>query len=156
MFGVLLPIVKYHVLRKADLFSHVSLPSSASITTDVTIKQLREKLQELEGSFDKAVDAKVKERERQLNRQQAENERAQQGEQLALVTKLGSLEQEVATLQAALVRADEARHRYVWREGKRMSFIFSTAFVLSYRTVRRTKIWTSARGWSRRCRRRRR
>jgi hypothetical protein len=77
----------------------------------VTIKQLRAKLEELESSFDTAVDTKVKERERQLSRQQAENERAQQGEQLALVTKLGSLEQEVATLQAALVRAERPAHR---------------------------------------------
>ena len=70
---------------------------------EVTIKQLREKLQELEGSFDKAVNTKVQERERQLARQQEESERAQQNEQLALVTKQGSLEQEIKTLQKALV-----------------------------------------------------
>lgn len=69
---------------------------------EVTIKQLREKLQELEGSFDKAVNTKVQERERQLARQQEESERAQQNEQLALVTKQGSLEQEIKTLQKAL------------------------------------------------------
>lgn len=49
------------------------------------------------------VEARCKERERQLMRQQAETERLQKTDQQQLAVKVGQLEAEIAGLRGALV-----------------------------------------------------
>lgn len=54
--------------------------------------------------MEQVIEARCKERERQMLRQQAETERLQKTDQQQLAAKLGQLEAEISSLRAALVR----------------------------------------------------
>ncbi|XP_064600449.1 protein CASP-like [Liolophura sinensis] len=69
---------------------------------EVTIKQLREKVKEYEERLESAVEARAKEKEKELQRQFSEKERQLQENQLGLAKKLGEAEQKVSSLQKVL------------------------------------------------------
>lgn len=69
---------------------------------EVTIKQLRDKLKELEDKIEATAEARAKEKERELYRGFGEKERQLQETQLSVAKKLGEAEQKVTTLHTAL------------------------------------------------------
>lgn len=69
---------------------------------EVTIKQLKEKLREYEDKLESTADARAREKERELQRLFADKERQLQETQLAIVRKLGEVEQKNAALQSSL------------------------------------------------------
>ncbi|GAB1602343.1 protein CASP-like [Argonauta hians] len=69
---------------------------------EVTIKQLKEKIKEYEERMEATVDAKVKEKEKEVYKTFAEKERQLQETQLAVAKKLGEAEQKVSILRANL------------------------------------------------------
>ncbi|KAJ8312007.1 hypothetical protein KUTeg_009380 [Tegillarca granosa] len=71
---------------------------------EVTIKQLRDKLKELEDKIEATAEARAKEKERELYRGFGEKERQLQETQLSVAKKLGEAEQKVTTLNTEFWR----------------------------------------------------
>ncbi|PIK56943.1 putative homeobox protein cut-like 1 isoform X5 [Apostichopus japonicus] len=79
---------------------------------EVTIKNLREKLKELEDKLESAAQTKADEKERDLQREFVEKERVLQEKQLSAATKLGETEQKNQMLQKALESAQSELFDY--------------------------------------------
>ena len=71
--------------------------------SEVTIKQLREKVREYEDTMEATAQARAKDKEKDLHRQFTEKERHLQEMQMNVAKKLGEAEHRAATLQGGEV-----------------------------------------------------
>ncbi|CAF3789921.1 unnamed protein product, partial [Adineta steineri] len=79
---------------------------------EVTIKQLREKIKDLEDRTESNIQQRVKEKEKELQRIFSEKERQLQSQQFDLVTKYGEMEMRQTQLQSALDHAHQEMFEY--------------------------------------------
>ncbi|CAF1484562.1 unnamed protein product, partial [Adineta steineri] len=79
---------------------------------EVTIKQLREKIKDLEDKTESTIQQRVKEKEKELQRIFSEKERQLQSQQFDLVTKYGEMEMRQTQLQSALDHAHQEMFEY--------------------------------------------
>jgi len=79
---------------------------------EVTIKQLREKIKDLEDKTESTIQQRLKEKEKELQRLFAEKERQIQSNQFDLVTKYAEMEMRQKQLQQALDHAHQEMFDY--------------------------------------------
>ncbi|CAF1667360.1 unnamed protein product [Rotaria magnacalcarata] len=79
---------------------------------EVTIKQLREKIKDLEDKTESAIQQRIKEKEKELQRIFAEKERQLQNQQFDLVTKYAEMEMRQTQLQSTLDHAHQEMFEY--------------------------------------------
>ncbi|CAF3668670.1 unnamed protein product [Rotaria sordida] len=79
---------------------------------EVTIKQLREKIKDLEDKTESTIQQRIKEKEKELQRIFAEKERQLQNQQFDLVTKYAEMEMRQAQLQSSLDHAHQEMFEY--------------------------------------------
>ncbi|CAF3670769.1 unnamed protein product [Rotaria sp. Silwood1] len=79
---------------------------------EVTIKQLREKIKDLEDKTESTIQQRIKEKEKELQRIFAEKERQLQNQQFDLVTKYAEMEMRQTQLQSALDHAHQEMFEY--------------------------------------------
>ncbi|CAF4957323.1 unnamed protein product, partial [Rotaria socialis] len=79
---------------------------------EVTIKQLREKIKDLEDKTESTIQQRIKEKEKELQRIFAEKERQLQNQQFDLVTKYAEMEMRQTQLQSTLDHAHQEMFEY--------------------------------------------
>ncbi|UJR22316.1 hypothetical protein I4U23_025378 [Adineta vaga] len=79
---------------------------------EVTIKQLREKIKDLEEKTESTLQQRIKDKEKELQRSFGEKERQLQNQQFDLVTKYADMEMRQKQLQAALDHAHQEMFEY--------------------------------------------
>ncbi|CAF2753995.1 unnamed protein product [Rotaria sp. Silwood2] len=79
---------------------------------EVTIKQLREKIKDLEDKTESTIQQRIKEKEKEFQRIFAEKERQLQNQQFDLVTKYAEMEMRQTQLQSTLDHAHQEMFEY--------------------------------------------
>ncbi|CAF1530145.1 unnamed protein product, partial [Adineta ricciae] len=83
-----------------------------NVTVEVTIKQLREKIKDLEDKTESTIQQRVKDKDKELQRIYGEKERQLQNQQFDLVTKYADMEVRQKQLQTALDHAHQEMFEY--------------------------------------------